>query len=62
MARNPKKSKETKKEAPVVEAEAAVEEVKEGGLGFEDGIVLTTSLLLLCALALTWLASKSYAV
>ena len=54
--------KETKTTTKVVQAEAVeVEEVKEGGMNLDDGIVLTTSLLLAVAIALVFLASKAYA-
>ena len=56
MAKNTKKPKE----AEIVEA-VEVEEVKEGGMGIDDGLVLTTSLMLAVAIALIFFASQGYA-
>lgn len=42
-------------------ADVAVEEVKTGGLTFDDGIVLTTFLVIAGALALVLMASQKYA-
>lgn len=56
MAKNTKKGKDV---AEVVEA-VEVEEVKEGGMGIDDGLVLTTTLLLGLAIALIFLASQGY--
>jgi len=51
-----KKSKE-----PVVAAEAVeVEEVVEGGMGIDDGLVLTTTLLIGVAIALMFFAGQGY--
>ncbi|MEY3160516.1 MAG: hypothetical protein RIT25_507 [Planctomycetota bacterium] len=47
-----------KKAAAPVEA---VEAVKTGGLGLEDGIVLGTGILTLIAIVLVHLASQAYA-
>lgn len=38
----------------------AVEVVDKPGLGIDDGIVLTTTLLLVAALVLVYFANKSY--
>ena len=55
-SKNTKKAKEV---AAVPEA-IEVEEVKEGGMGLDDGLVLTTTLLLGLAIALIFLASQGY--
>ena len=55
-----KKTDKKKEAAPVVEG-AEIEEVKTGGLSFEDGIVLTTSLLIVLAIVLVFFASQKYA-
>ena len=49
------------KKAVVTEVEAVeVEEVTEGGMGLDDGLVLTTSLLLVLAIVLIFLATQPY--
>lgn len=45
----------------VVATEVAVEEVKTGGLTFDDGIVLTTFFIVAGALALVLMASQKFA-
>jgi hypothetical protein len=45
----------------VAEAEV-VEEVAEGGMGIDDGIVLTTTVLLIGAVVLVYLSYQIYAV
>ena len=59
MARKKNKGKDAA--APAVEAEA-IEEVVEGGMGIDDGIVLTTTVMLIGAVVLVYLAYQIYAV
>lgn len=61
MARKNKNDKGNSSAAPVAEAEA-VEEVAEGGMGIDDGIVLTTTVLLIGAVVLVYLSYQIYAV
>ncbi|GDY03115.1 hypothetical protein LBMAG49_24440 [Planctomycetota bacterium] len=55
MAKKQNKSKQVAL-APVVE----LEQVKTGGLGIDDGIILATFLMLVTAIALVLVASKAY--
>lgn len=50
------------KEPEVVAEAVEVEEVVEGGMGIDDGLVLTTSLLLGVAIALMFFAGQGYTV
>lgn len=50
-----------KKEAKAVMT-ADVEVVEKPGLGIDEGIVLTTFFLLVCAIALVYFANQAYAV
>lgn len=59
MARKAKAAKEPKARRARVEAEA-IEQPSEGGMGFDDGIILTTFLLLAGALALVVMALDAY--
>lgn len=59
MARKAKAAKEPKARRGRAEAEA-VEQPSEGGMGFDDGIILTTFLLLAGALALVVMALDAY--
>lgn len=60
MASRRKKEPKPRRRAaePAVEAEA-IEEVS-GGMGFDDGIVIATTLLLVGALALVIIAAQAY--
>lgn len=60
MAKKIEKKKVTEKVVTTDGAE--IEEVKTGGLTFEDGIVLTTTLLIVLALVLVYFASQKYSV
>ena len=60
MAKKPDNKKKTREVAPAIEEGADVEEVKTGGLGFEDGLVLTTTLLIVLALVLVFFAYQKY--
>jgi hypothetical protein len=65
MARKkaPKAPKQRKPEpARVAAQDSVLEEVQTGGLGIDEGIVITTTLILIFAIYLIWDASKMYAV
>lgn len=53
------KKNNAKKPAPAAPV-AELEQVKTGGMGIDDGIVLATFLLLVTAVALVMVASKAY--
>lgn len=52
-----RRSKQAADPAP----EVALEEVETGGMGLDDGIVLTTFLLLVGAIVLVYMAGEAYA-
>jgi len=66
MARSKKapKEKKAKKAAPArrqaAEAVVEIEEVKAGGMGIDEGIILTTTIAMGGALFLMWQAVQTY--
>jgi len=51
--------KQKEAEAPV---EPALEQVESGGLGIDEGIILSTFILLIGAIVLVYIANNSYLV
>ena len=48
--------------APEPVAEDTIEEVKTGGMGIDDGIVLSTTIILVVACVLMYMTAQKYAV
>jgi hypothetical protein len=59
-SRAPRASTKSKPRAKAKPAEAEVVEVEEGGLGIDEGIILTTTLLLVGAIAFVFVALGTY--